>query len=171
MLREYSTGTDASWSPLFVRAGAIVVERGGPLSHAAILARELGLSLDIGGFPVQNLIPEKLRDAPVDEFLSGLADYDTEMESQFIAAREQGKVLRYVATLNDKGEASVGLQMIPTDNPLANINLTDNIVQFVTDRYAQNPLVVQGPGAGPEVTAGGVFGDLLRLAAYLKGND
>lgn len=136
-----------------------------------ILARELGLSLDIGGLPVQNLIPEKLRDAPVDEFLSGLADYDTEMESQFIAAREQGKVLRYVATLNDKGEASVGLQMIPTDNPLANINLTDNIVQFVTDRYAQNPLVVQGPGAGPEVTAGGVFGDLLRLAAYLKGND
>ena len=61
--------------------------------------------------------------------------------------------------------------MIPTDNPLANINLTDNIVQFVTDRYAANPLVVQGPGAGPEVTAGGVFGDVLRLAAYLKGND
>jgi aspartokinase/homoserine dehydrogenase 1 len=47
-----------------------------------------------------------------------------------------------------------------------NIALTDNIVQFVTDRYSENPLIVQGPGAGPEVTAGGVFADLLRLAAY-----
>jgi aspartokinase/homoserine dehydrogenase 1 len=49
----------------------------------------------------------------------------------------------------------------------ANINLTDNVVRFLTQRYNQNPLVVQGPGAGPEVTAGGVFGDLLRVCAYL----
>jgi aspartokinase/homoserine dehydrogenase 1 len=52
-------------------------------------------------------------------------------------------------------------------HPFANINLTDNIVQFVTSRYHQNPLVVQGPGAGPAVTAGGVFADLLRVCAYL----
>jgi aspartokinase/homoserine dehydrogenase 1 len=57
--------------------------------------------------------------------------------------------------------------MVESSSPFANINLTDNIVQFVTDRYSANPLVVQGPGAGPEVTAGGVFGDLLRLAAFL----
>ena len=49
----------------------------------------------------------------------------------------------------------------------ANINLTDNVVRFLTQRYNQNPLVVQGPGAGPEVTAGGVFADLLRVCAYL----
>ncbi len=136
-----------------------------------ILARELGLKLEIGDFPVQNLIPEDLRELPVAEFLQGLERYDEEMATQYRVASEQGKVLRYVATFNDQGDASVGLQMIPLGQPLANIKLTDNIVQFVTDRYANNPLVVQGPGAGPEVTAGGVFGDLLRLSAYLKGND
>jgi aspartokinase/homoserine dehydrogenase 1 len=62
----------------------------------------------------------------------------------------------------------VGLESIDADHAFSNINLTDNIVQFETDRYADNPLVVQGPGAGPEVTAGGVFGDLLRLANYLS---
>lgn len=136
-----------------------------------IIARELGLPLEIGEFPVQNLIPEQLRELPIAEFMAGLADYDEQMELQLREAAAEQKVLRYVATLNDKGEASVGLRMIPLDNPLANINLTDNIVQFVTDRYSANPLVVQGPGAGPEVTAGGVFGDLLRLAAHLQGTD
>ena len=54
------------------------------------------------------------------------------------------------------------------EHSFANINLTDNIVQFETERYSANPLVVQGPGAGPEVTAAGVFADLLRLAKFLS---
>ena len=54
------------------------------------------------------------------------------------------------------------------DHPFSNIHLTDNVVQFQTARYDANPLVIQGPGAGPEVTAGAVFGDLLRLAKYLS---
>ena len=82
-------------------------------------------------------------------------------------ARAEGKSLRYVARLTENGDASVGLEKVDKDHAFSNINLTDNIVQFVTDRYAANPLVVQGPGAGPEVTAGGVFGDLLKLAAFL----
>jgi aspartokinase/homoserine dehydrogenase 1 len=57
----------------------------------------------------------------------------------------------------------------PASHPFARLNLTDNIVQFQTRRYTPNPLIVQGPGAGPEVTAAGVFADLLRLAAYLGG--
>ena len=57
---------------------------------------------------------------------------------------------------------------VGVDHPFSNINLTDNIVQFETQRYSANPLVVQGPGAGPEVTAAGVFADLLRLANYLS---
>lgn len=136
-----------------------------------IIARELGQDLEIGQFPVQNLIPEDLRDLGVDEFLSQLSRYDDDIDAQFQAARAENKVLRYVATLSEDGTAAVGLQMIPDTHALATINLTDNIVQFVTDRYADNPLVVQGPGAGPEVTAGGVFGDLLRLATWLKGLD
>ena len=65
------------------------------------------------------------------------------------------------------GRATVGLTELERAHPFANINLTDNVVRFVTGRYDQNPLVIQGPGAGPAVTAGGVFADLLRVCAYL----
>jgi aspartokinase/homoserine dehydrogenase 1 len=76
-------------------------------------------------------------------------------------------VLRYLGRLTAGGPASVGLEELDARHPFANIALTDNIVRFATRRYCDNPLIVQGPGAGPEVTAGGVFADLLRLAAYL----
>ncbi|MBT6211454.1 MAG: hypothetical protein HOI35_15735, partial [Woeseia sp.] len=61
----------------------------------------------------------------------------------------------------------VGLKTVSEDDAFSNMQLTDNLVQFSSERYSQNPLVIQGPGAGPEVTAGGVFGDLLRLATFL----
>ncbi|MGY8795862.1 MAG: hypothetical protein ACKVJN_12210, partial [Woeseiales bacterium] len=73
----------------------------------------------------------------------------------------------YIATLNAAGEAEVGLKTVSEDDAFSNMQLTDNLVQFSSERYSQNPLVIQGPGAGPEVTAGGVFGDLLRLATFL----
>ena len=66
-----------------------------------------------------------------------------------------------------EGKATVGLVELDAKHAFANIALTDNVVRFATRRYCNNPLIVQGPGAGPEVTAGGVFADLLRLAAYL----
>ena len=90
------------------------------------------------------------------------------MHRRLAGARAQrGKVLRYTGTITAAGEATVGLQELDTRHPFANIALTDNVVRFATRRYCDNPLIVQGPGAGPEVTAGGVFADLLRLAAYL----
>ena len=76
-------------------------------------------------------------------------------------------MLRYVGAITAAGEATVGLEELERSHPFANIALTDNVVRFATRRYCDNPLIVQGPGAGPEVTAGGVFADLLRLAAYL----
>ena len=66
-----------------------------------------------------------------------------------------------------RGEATVGVVELDAKHAFANIALTDNVVRFATARYNKNPLIVQGPGAGPEVTAGGVFADLLRLSAYL----
>ena len=132
-----------------------------------IVAREIGLPLVLGDFPVQNLVPESLRGVSLEEFLERLPEYDDALDAMYRGAREDGRVLRYVAKLTADGSASVGLEQVEPSSPLANINLTDNIVQFVTDRYHANPLVVQGPGAGPEVTAGGVFADLLRLAAFL----
>ncbi|HET6763196.1 MAG TPA: hypothetical protein VFH27_05980, partial [Longimicrobiaceae bacterium] len=78
-----------------------------------------------------------------------------------------GRVLRHVGEVDRHGAASVRLRELDAGHPFARIRPTDNIVQFHTRRYERNPLVVQGPGAGPEVTAAGVFADLLRLASYL----
>jgi aspartokinase/homoserine dehydrogenase 1 len=133
-----------------------------------ILARELGQKTEIGDFPVQNLVPEALRDCSVDEFLERLPQYDSEMDALYQAAAAENKKLRYVAMLDAAGNASVGLEAVGAEHAFCNINLTDNIVQFETERYSANPLVIQGPGAGPEVTAAGVFADLLRLVNYLN---
>jgi aspartokinase/homoserine dehydrogenase 1 len=133
-----------------------------------ILAREMGLGLAIGDFPVQSLVPEALRDCPVEEFLERLPEFDKEIESLYRDAVNDNRRLRYIAALDTAGSASVALEAVEASHPFSNINLTDNIVQFETERYSENPLVIQGPGAGPEVTAGGVFSDLLRLANYLS---
>ncbi|MDH4073226.1 MAG: bifunctional aspartate kinase/homoserine dehydrogenase I, partial [Gammaproteobacteria bacterium] len=132
-----------------------------------ILARELGQSIEIGDFPVQNLVPEPLRDVPVGEFLERLGDYDGDIKTLYHEAAREGRKLRYVASLDDRGNAAVGLEKVDAHDAFGNMQLTDNLVQFQSDRYAKNPLVIQGPGAGPEVTAGGVFGDVLKLAAFL----
>jgi len=133
-----------------------------------ILAREMGESIEIGDFPVQNLVPEALRDCSIEEFLDRLPDYDNEIDSLYREAVANGRQLRYIAGFDAHGNAKVGLEAIDAEHPFSNINLTDNIVQFKSERYSDNPLVVQGPGAGPEVTAAGVFADLLRLANYLS---
>ena len=91
-----------------------------------------------------------------------------EVTSRCDAARSRGKVLRYVGRLDaDSRRATVGLVEVDRSHFLANMSLTDNVVSFTTSRYNRNPLVVRGPGAGPAVTAGGVFADLLRVCAYL----
>ncbi|MEO5961964.1 MAG: bifunctional aspartate kinase/homoserine dehydrogenase I [Thermomonas sp.] len=132
-----------------------------------ILAREAGLSLSLADVQVQGLVPDLLRDADRDAFMVGLAALDAPMQSALDAARAKGCVLRYVARLEADGTARVALQELPNEHAFAHLRLTDNCVQFTTHRYRNNPLVVQGPGAGPEVTAAGVFSDLLRLASSL----
>ncbi|GAB1407913.1 bifunctional aspartate kinase/homoserine dehydrogenase I [Thermomonas brevis] len=130
-----------------------------------ILAREAGMPLSLGDVDVQGLVPEALRDADRDTFMQRLEALDAPMQAALGAARTRGHVLRYVARLQHDGKASVSLQELPADHAFAHLRLTDNCVQFATRRYRDNPLVVQGPGAGPDVTAAGVFSDLLRLAA------
>ena len=132
-----------------------------------ILGREMGLELDLADVKVESLVPPGLAEGSSDDFLERLPGYDAVMLDRLEAARARGKVLRYVGRLTAKGEATVGLTELDARHVFANIALTDNVVRFATRRYCDNPLVVQGPGAGPEVTAGGVFADLLRLSAYL----
>ncbi len=132
-----------------------------------ILAREMGLRLELGDVAIESLVPAALQAGSVDTFLRELPAHDAAMSGLLERARERGEVLRFVGRVDREGKASVSLSSYATDHAFARIRLTDNIVQFRTRRYDQNPLIVQGPGAGPEVTAGGVFGDLLRLATYL----
>ena len=132
-----------------------------------ILAREAGWELSLHDITVENLVPQSLQAPALEQFMAQLDQLDAAMAERFAAARTRGCVLRYVASLKRGGSASVGLIELPRDHAFANIRLTDNIVQFSTKRYCDNPLVVQGPGAGPEVTAAGVFADVLRVAAAL----
>jgi aspartokinase/homoserine dehydrogenase 1 len=132
-----------------------------------ILGREMGLTLEMSDVRVESLVPAGLETGSIDEFLARLPGHDAAMRERFESARARGKVLRYVGRLLADGSATVGVVELDQRHAFANIALTDNVVRFATRRYNSNPLIVQGPGAGPEVTAGGVFADLLRLSAYL----
>jgi bifunctional aspartokinase / homoserine dehydrogenase 1 len=132
-----------------------------------ILGREMGLELEMSDVKVESLVPPGLESGSIEEFMSRLPQFDSSMNDRLQTARSRNRVLRYVGSLTADGKATVGVVELDSRHAFANIALTDNVVRFATRRYCDNPLIVQGPGAGPEVTAGGVFADLLRLAAYL----
>ena len=83
------------------------------------------------------------------------------------AASARGEVLRYVGVIPERGAPAVALRAVPQAHAFARLTGTDNVVAFRTARYDAQPLVVSGPGAGPDVTAAGVFADLLRLSSHL----
>jgi aspartokinase/homoserine dehydrogenase 1 len=132
-----------------------------------ILGREMGLTLELSDVEVTGLVPTDLQSVGVDEFMKRLPEFDDAMSAMLVGAKRSRQVLRYVGRIDAAGKATVGLTHLEAKHAFANIALTDNVVRFATRRYCDNPLIVQGPGAGPEVTAGGVFSDLLRLSAYL----
>ena len=132
-----------------------------------ILGREMGLTLEMSDVQVEGLVPEVLTKCSVEEFMARLPESDAAMSAALGSARGKNQVLRYVGRIDAGGKATVGLMRLDAKHAFANIALTDNVVRFATRRYCDNPLIVQGPGAGPEVTAAGVFSDLLRLSAYL----
>jgi aspartokinase/homoserine dehydrogenase 1 len=123
-----------------------------------ILAREMGLEVEMDSVQVESLVPEDL-DSP-DKLDQTIADL-------LSSARAKGEVLRYVGAIDADGSMSAGLRTYPLDHPFANLTGSDNIVSFQTARYDTQPMIVRGPGAGPAVTAAGVFADLLRLASFL----
>jgi aspartokinase/homoserine dehydrogenase 1 len=132
-----------------------------------ILGREMGLTLEMADVQVEGLVPKDLEECGVDEFMTRLPEFDATMAAMLADARQKNQVLRYVGRIDADGTATVGLTRLDAKHAFANIALTDNVVRFATRRYCNNPLIVQGPGAGPEVTAAGVFSDLLRLSVYL----
>ncbi len=129
----------------------------------AIIGREAGRELEINTFSIENLVPEELMNVDPDQFLDLFKSYDNDMQERFLNAKKNSMVLRYTAKLNKDNEVSIGLSEYPRDHAFSNIQLTDNIIQIQSDRYSKNPMVIQGPGAGPAVTAAGIFADIVTL--------
>ncbi len=133
-----------------------------------ILSREMGMRLEMKDLVVESLIPAGLEAGTPDDFLKALPAHDCRHGGALVEGRCDGPG----AALCGQARPAVGychgsLEALPRAHPFAHINLTDNIVRYASARYSENPLVVQGPGAGPAVTAAGVFADILRLATYL----
>ena len=135
-----------------------------------ILARECGLDLELSDVPIESLVPEPLRDAAsADDFMARLPEFDGEMTTRVAEATARGEKLRYVGVVDVKnGTGAVELRAYDAAHPFGSLSGSDNIISFETKRYVEGQaLVVRGPGAGAEVTAGGVFGDVLRVCQYL----
>jgi homoserine dehydrogenase len=137
-----------------------------------ILARELDLQNEFEDVSVQNLIPEAYQNISVDSFLGQLNVLDDEFQ-KIKDNQEDGFVLRYVGDLSgdlsqDKGNLEVKLVSIPEDSTLGHVKGSDAIFEIFTESYGEQPIVIQGAGAGAEVTARGVFGDILRLSKHIN---
>ncbi|MBN8735746.1 MAG: homoserine dehydrogenase [Xanthomonadales bacterium] len=129
-----------------------------------ILARTAGRSLERAQIEVENLVPESLRDVSPAEFLERLGELDRAIAARHAAAAARDNVLRHLARFDADGHARVGLAEVPREHPAAHLQGADNLFAINTTRYAQRPLVIQGAGAGPEVTAQALLGDTLALA-------
>ncbi len=128
-----------------------------------ILARHAGFALRHDEVEVESLVPEALRAVGTEEFLARAAELDAPLAARHAEARSRGQVLRFLARLNQRGRARVGLAEVPATHPAARLYGTDNQFALTTTRYHTQPLVIQGPGAGPEVTAQALLGDILAL--------
>ncbi|KAF2457900.1 homoserine dehydrogenase-domain-containing protein [Lineolata rhizophorae] len=136
-----------------------------------ILARLAGLPVAAppAAFPVQSLVPAELEGvASGDEFLARLGEFDGAMDKVRKDAAQKGKVVRYVGSVDvENNELKVGLETFDPSHPIAALKGSDNVIAFYTERYGANPLIVQGAGAGGEVTAMGVTGDLIKVLRLL----
>jgi aspartokinase/homoserine dehydrogenase 1 len=129
-----------------------------------ILARTAGFPLERTRVEVENLVPASLRHLPKDAFIDRLDGLDAAIAVRHAAAAARACVLRYLARFDADGAARVGLVEVPASHPAAHLLGADNLFAFTTSRYRQRPLVIQGAGAGPEVTAQALLGDVLALA-------
>jgi len=137
-----------------------------------ILAREIGLKLDWKDIDVESLLPEQLEEISLEEFMQRLPELDDAMHHLYTDAQQTQKVPRLLASFavqeDDSVRARVGIEYIPEGDMLANLIPGENIFVIYTDWYHEMPLVISGPGAGKEVTAGGVQSDLNQLLSRLS---
>lgn len=133
-----------------------------------ILARETGLALESEDVLIHPVLPEACRNAAdVPAFFEELKKADDYFTQLAEVAAAEGKVLRMVASL-ENGVASIGLQSVDATHPFYQLSGSDNMIVFTSERYKDRPLVVRGPGAGAEVTAAGIFSEIIKIGNYLN---
>ena len=125
-----------------------------------ILARTAGYAVEPSDVQVESLVPDSLADAPYESFLDRLSTVDPHWRERSAAAAAENAVLQYVGRFSPEG-IEVGVEPVPGDTALGQLGAQENLFEVTTDRYADVPLVVRGPGAGPSVTAAGVLADVL----------
>jgi aspartokinase/homoserine dehydrogenase 1 len=130
-----------------------------------VLARAAGHALDVDDVAVENLVPAPLRAVDAETFLDRAEEIDAAIAARHAAAVGQGRYLRHLATFDANGRAHVGLVAVAPDHPAARLCGADNLFALTTQRYRTRPLVIQGPGAGADVTAQALLGDVLALTA------
>lgn len=131
-----------------------------------ILARESGYQLEIDDIKNESFLPEEsLKTNSNDAFFQSLKKYEEDFQKLYTNATEKDSKLKYVAQF-ENGKASVGLQQIPKGHDFYNLEGSDNIVLFYTERYPNQPMIIKGAGAGSDVTASGIFADVIRIGNY-----
>ena len=176
-------GPGAKWSEVVAKAKELGYTEPDPRDDLngmdvarklTILARIAGLDVQSPeSFPIESLIPKELASVPstaagIEEFMKRLPESDGQMTEIKEKAEKEGKVVRYVGSVDvGKKEVRVGLQYFDKDSAIAGLKGSDNIINFYTKRYGTNPLIVQGAGAGGDVTAMGVTADLLKVVERL----
>lgn len=132
-----------------------------------ILARETGLPLEVADVVMEQWLPEACIHAPnVQTFFQELEKADDYFAAMIESAHQEGKVLRLAATLEGE-EARIRLCEVDQGHPFYHLNGSDNMIVFTTERYKERPLVVRGPGAGAEVTAAGIFSEIIKIGNFL----
>jgi aspartokinase/homoserine dehydrogenase 1 len=133
-----------------------------------ILGREAEQTLEFDNITIQSMVPEDCQSAStVPEFFEKLKAHDQEFTSLLEEAAAKGEKLRFMATL-ENGKAKVGLNSLPNSHPFSGLGGSDNMILLTTDRYHDRPMIIRGPGAGADVTAAGVFADVIRIGNYTR---
>ncbi|HYH14939.1 MAG TPA: bifunctional aspartate kinase/homoserine dehydrogenase I, partial [Flavisolibacter sp.] len=129
-----------------------------------ILAREAGAQLEMDQIINHSFMPPSCMEGSVTDFYAEMEQHESHFKNLYITAASNGKKLKFVASYKN-GEATVGLQQIDPQHDFYHLYGKDNIVLFYTNRYKEQPMVIKGAGAGADVTASGVFADIIRAAS------
>lgn len=133
-----------------------------------ILSRETGLSMELTDIGVENLVPDDCRgDISIEDFFRRLEKHDDDYDKLRREAQAKGEKLRYMAVL-DGDQVKIALRSVGDQHPFYSLSGSDNIILLTTERYRERPMVIRGPGAGADVTAAGVFADIIRIGHYAR---